>query len=90
MTSLQAERSPQRHRGRQGHVRFAHGPEASLQEDAVRDETPPEDALTQAISKAAYYRAEARGFEPGHEMEDWIAAEQDVTAPRQAADDPDD
>jgi len=27
------------------------------------------------ISLCAYYKAEARGFEPGHEMEDWLAAE---------------
>ena len=30
------------------------------------------------ISQAAYYRAERRGFEPGHEVEDWLAAEQDI------------
>ena len=27
---------------------------------------------------AAYFRAERRGFEPGHELEDWYAAENDV------------
>ncbi|MDI1361800.1 DUF2934 domain-containing protein [Methylotenera sp.] len=27
------------------------------------------------IAKCAYYKAEARGFEPGHEMDDWLAAE---------------
>jgi hypothetical protein len=26
------------------------------------------------IAECAYYKAEARGFEPGHEMEDWLAA----------------
>jgi hypothetical protein len=31
-----------------------------------------------AISLAAYFRAEARGFAPGHEFEDWLAAEEDV------------
>jgi hypothetical protein len=30
------------------------------------------------IEQAAYYRAEKRGFGPGHELEDWLAAEQDV------------
>jgi hypothetical protein len=29
-------------------------------------------------AELAYYRAEARGFEPGHEMEDWLAAESEV------------
>jgi hypothetical protein len=32
------------------------------------------------IAEAAYYRAERRGFEPGHETEDWIAAEAEVDA----------
>ena len=30
------------------------------------------------IAEAAYYRAEQRGFEPGHELEDWCAAESDI------------
>lgn len=30
------------------------------------------------IAAAAYYRAQARGFEAGHELEDWVAAERDV------------
>jgi hypothetical protein len=29
------------------------------------------------IAELAYYKAESRGFEPGHEMEDWFAAEQE-------------
>jgi hypothetical protein len=37
---------------------------ASLRLDMIRD--------------AAYFRAEARGFAPGQQIEDWIAAEQDV------------
>ena len=32
------------------------------------------------IAKAAYYRAEKRGFAPGHETEDWLAAEAEVDA----------
>lgn len=30
------------------------------------------------IRKAAYFRAAERGFEPGHELEDWLAAERSV------------
>lgn len=30
------------------------------------------------ISEAAYWRAEQRGFAPGGEVEDWLAAEQEV------------
>jgi hypothetical protein len=32
------------------------------------------------IAMAAYYRAERRGFAPGHELEDWFAAEAEITA----------
>ena len=32
------------------------------------------------IAQAAYLRAERRGFEPGHEAEDWLAAEAEVDA----------
>jgi hypothetical protein len=32
----------------------------------------------EAIARAAYFRAEARGFEPGHELDDWLAAEQQM------------
>ncbi|HEY7929359.1 MAG TPA: DUF2934 domain-containing protein [Steroidobacteraceae bacterium] len=30
------------------------------------------------IAQAAYFRAERRGFAPGHEAEDWLAAEVEV------------
>ncbi len=30
------------------------------------------------IAESAYYRAEQRGFLPGYEMEDWLAAERDL------------
>lgn len=32
------------------------------------------------VREAAYFRAKARGFEPGHELEDWLAAEHEVDA----------
>jgi hypothetical protein len=31
-----------------------------------------------SISKLAYRNAERRGFTPGHELEDWLAAENEV------------
>ncbi|MHB9021773.1 MAG: DUF2934 domain-containing protein [Halothiobacillus sp.] len=31
--------------------------------------------LNEHIATAAYYKAEARGFSPGYEMEDWLEAE---------------
>lgn len=30
------------------------------------------------IAEAAYYRALARGFEPGNEVDDWIQAEAEI------------
>lgn len=32
------------------------------------------------IAEAAYRRAEQRGFAPGYELEDWLAAEREVDA----------
>jgi hypothetical protein len=37
-----------------------------------------QDLRRSMIAQAAYYRAERRGFEPGHEAEDWLAAESEV------------
>lgn len=37
-----------------------------------------DDEIRRLISEAAYYRAQARGFAPGYELEDWIAAEKEV------------
>jgi hypothetical protein len=30
------------------------------------------------IARVAYLRAQARGFAPGHELEDWLSAEADI------------
>ena len=30
------------------------------------------------IAERAYYKAERRGFTPGHELDDWLAAEREV------------
>ena len=34
--------------------------------------------LDARISELAYLKAESRGFEPGHELEDWLEAEQEL------------
>lgn len=33
------------------------------------------------IAEAAYYRAQRRGFAPGHELEDWLQAEAELAPP---------
>lgn len=35
------------------------------------------DGRLDDIARAAYFRAQARGFMPGHELDDWLAAEAD-------------
>ena len=47
-------------------LRFCAPPRQTAQERQVR------------IAKAAYYRAQKRGFRAGHELEDWLAAEAEV------------
>jgi Protein of unknown function (DUF2934) len=38
----------------------------------ARADVKPREAV---IAELAYFRALNRGFEPGHEVEDWLAAE---------------
>jgi len=35
-------------------------------------------SIKETINEFAYYRSEQRGFEPGHEMDDWLAAEKEI------------
>jgi len=52
----------------------------------AQNATQPSAAQIQAwIAEAAYYRAESRGFEPGRETEDWLAAEAEVLARMRAS-----
>jgi len=40
--------------------------------------TDPSADRHKMIADAAYYRARQRGFESGHELEDWLAAENEI------------
>jgi Protein of unknown function (DUF2934) len=41
--------------------------------------TVPEDEdRTHRIAVLAYFKAEARGYEPGYEMQDWLDAENEI------------
>ena len=42
-----------------------------------------DDDLHSTIAQAAYFRAKERGFEPGQEIDDWLAAEAEVKGKRQ-------
>jgi hypothetical protein len=43
-----------------------------------RAQTSSSEDTRRQIAEAAYFRAKERGFEPGHELEDWIEAESEV------------
>src|SRR5215212_8052836 len=52
---------------------------ASVGASNLRPErSPSPEEVRRLIEEAAYYRAKQRGFEPGHELEDWIQAESEV------------
>ena len=54
---------------------------AQFLRSAPTAEKPNDEAereCQEKIALAAYYRAEARGFAPGYEKEDWLQAVQDV------------
>lgn len=48
--------------------------------DKVTGEAKPIDAEQRRamIAQAAYFRAEKRGFAPGAELQDWLAAEAEI------------
>jgi len=51
----------------------------SNQWDAVpTGEDLPAVDLQEHIATAAYFRAQERGFEPGQEIDDWLAAETEI------------
>jgi hypothetical protein len=54
-------------------------PRAARGKIPARDPVSAEDRRAM-IAEAAYLRAEGRGFAPGHETEDWLAAELEVDA----------
>lgn len=53
-------------------------PAAEPSDESTTD--PTAESRHDVIARAAYYLAEARGFEPGHELDDWLAAEQATSA----------
>jgi hypothetical protein len=55
------------------------GSEAGLVAEAPAAPTAEADRYAM-IAQAAYYRAEKRGFRPGEQLDDWLAAEADITA----------
>jgi Protein of unknown function (DUF2934) len=40
------------------------------------------DEFRKIVAVTAYYKAEKRGFNPGHELDDWLEAEQEICLQR--------
>lgn len=53
-------------------------PRATARTDVATSLSPAE--RLRMIEMAAYFRAERRGFAPGNEFEDWVAAEAEIAA----------
>jgi hypothetical protein len=53
-------------------------PDALAAESPAFDEGAAPLSRDEMIAVAAYYRAERRGFAPGAELEDWLAAEAEI------------
>jgi Protein of unknown function (DUF2934) len=68
----EAQRKPQQARAR--------APQASQSNKAATTTELSESERNQQISLCAYFRAEQRGFAPGHMWDDWLAAEREVDA----------
>jgi hypothetical protein len=51
-------------------------PKAPERNDVATSLTPVE--RQRMVELAAFFRAERRGFAPGHEFEDWLAAEAEI------------
>ena len=48
---------------------------SNLQQRELPSLSPTREAR---IAEAAYWRAERRGFAPGHELDDWLSAEREI------------
>jgi hypothetical protein len=51
-----------------------------IRESPARAAVGPKEHY-QGVAEAAYFRAEHRGFLPGHELQDWLDAEAELDKP---------
>ncbi len=52
----------------------------AIEKNAMKEHAPSAEERYKRIAEAAYRRAEGRGFTPGGEIEDWLAAETEIDA----------
>jgi len=55
-----------------------HGGDENTSEHANNEGYVKEEHQKEIIATTAYFKAEQRHFEPGHEMEDWLEAEAEI------------
>jgi hypothetical protein len=80
MISIRVEEGPRASRSKNksaGSLTPGAESRASVAADAGAVQNAP-DQRHAMIAQAAYYLAERRGFEPSHELEDWVAAECEI------------
>ena len=53
-------------------------PRAAPSAGAGSDGPASSDERARRIAEAAYFRAQARGFAPGRELDDWLEAEAEI------------
>ncbi len=53
-------------------------PSAEVDLPLEPSETSVQPQRQAMIAEAAFFMAQSRGFEPGHELDDWLAAEREV------------
>lgn len=56
----------------------AAGEEENSSASSTNAAAPDAERRHAMIAEAAFFLAEARGFEPGGELEDWLAAEREI------------
>lgn len=61
--------------GNNGSRKSKAGATAAVRTKPTRHTPFSEAERMERVATAAYFLAEARGFEPGHELEDWFTAE---------------
>lgn len=52
---------------------------AATRRKTVAESAPADQDRSEQIAVAAYFKAQARGFAPGQELDDWLQAESELS-----------
>jgi hypothetical protein len=78
--NVRVQKSAQRARRPTGAVGDGPTADPDMAQMAVAEVTARMADHQVKVALAAYFIAERRGFEPGHELDDWLAAEAQIAA----------